>query len=133
MINTSKYVLSNDETKVLAKGLNFALTPEKVPIDDYVVATEQACGFLPERERDELRSKVCGITGNVKVPKPNISKEEKTALKALKKQETIMILPADMGKATVVMDKEKYEQKVKVMLSDTKTYEKLSDSLVVLW
>jgi len=36
-----------------------------------------------------------------------------------------MILPADRGKATVVLDKEDYNTKVKQMLSDTKTCEVL--------
>ena len=34
-----------------------------------------------------------------------------------------MIQPADKGKATVIMDTDEYEQKVR--LSDDKTYEKL--------
>lgn len=36
-----------------------------------------------------------------------------------------MILPADKGRATVLMDKDKYEQQVMNMLSDSHTYEKL--------
>ncbi|XP_072020698.1 uncharacterized protein [Amphiura filiformis] len=38
-----------------------------------------------------------------------------------------MILPADKGKATVVLDKEEYEEKVTIMLNDDKTYEKLKN------
>ena len=37
-----------------------------------------------------------------------------------------MIPPADKGKATVIMDTGEYEHKVKTMLSDDKTYEKLN-------
>ena len=36
-----------------------------------------------------------------------------------------MILPADKGRATVVMDKSEYEEKVNTMLNDAHTYEKL--------
>ena len=36
-----------------------------------------------------------------------------------------MILSADKGKATVIMDTAEYEQKVTTVLSDDKTYEKL--------
>ena len=36
-----------------------------------------------------------------------------------------MILPADKGRATVVMDKTEYEEKVNTMLNDAHTYEKL--------
>ena len=35
-----------------------------------------------------------------------------------------MILPADKGRATVVMDKTEYEEKVNTMLNDVHTYEK---------
>ena len=35
-----------------------------------------------------------------------------------------MILPADKGRATVVMDKTEHEEKVNTMLNDVHTYEK---------
>ena len=35
-----------------------------------------------------------------------------------------MILPADKGRATVVMDKTEYEENVNTMLNDVHTYEK---------
>lgn len=38
---------------------------------------------------------------------------------------TAMILPADEGQCTVVMDKQEYEDRVPALLSDTKTYEVL--------
>jgi len=37
-----------------------------------------------------------------------------------------MILPADKGKATVIMDTHEYEQTVTTMLSEHKNYEKLN-------
>lgn len=37
-----------------------------------------------------------------------------------------MILPADKGKTTVVLDKVNYDEKIEFMLSDASTYEKLS-------
>ena len=45
-----------------------------------------------------------------------IDKDERTALKTLRQDETITILPADKGNATVVMDTEEYKQKVKSLL-----------------
>ena len=38
-----------------------------------------------------------------------------------------MILPADKGKATVIMDSDECEQKVSTILSDEKTYEKMKE------
>ena len=39
----------------------------------------------------------------------------------------IIVLPADKGKATVVMHAAEYEDKVKEMLADERTYTKLSN------
>ena len=61
------------------------------------------------------------------MPTSNISNEERAAVRNIGKDTSIMILPADKGKATVVMDKEDYEKKVKDMLSDKQTYLKLDN------
>ena len=63
---------------------------------------------------------------SAKLPKPNITKKERQALIESRKEKSIMILPADNGKATFIMGTGEYEQKVKTMLSDNKTYEKLN-------
>ena len=65
-----------------------------------------------------------GAINSSKTPKSNISKAEKTALRSLKQEDSIMILPADKGRAKVVMDKTEYEEKVNTMLNDAHTYEK---------
>jgi len=52
----------------------------------------------------------------VKPPRSDIGKDECRAIDDLRKRRDIMILPADKGKATVVLD---YKTKVKQMLSDT--------------
>jgi len=68
----------------------------------------------------------CRSCCNAKPPVPNISKEEKLALDKLRKDTSIQILPADKGRATVIMDKDDYETRVKDMLEDEKTYGKLN-------
>ena len=47
-----------------------------------------------------------------KPPKPNISKTERQALKSLQDDDSIIILPADKGNATVVMDRLEYSNKL---------------------
>ncbi|XP_072021904.1 uncharacterized protein [Amphiura filiformis] len=66
-----------------------------------------------------------GVLKSSNNTKSNLSKEEKRALVDLKKDDKIMILPADKGKSTVVLNKVDYEEKVNNMLSDEKTYQKL--------
>ena len=58
-------------------------------------------------------------------PNRNVTREEEEALKELKNNEKIVILKADKGNATVVMNTEDYEEKVNSLLSDECTYEKL--------
>ena len=48
VINLSKRELSKAETTVLARGLNFAVTPDRLPVNDVIVQTEKACGLIPE-------------------------------------------------------------------------------------
>ena len=54
--------------------------------------------------------------------KSNISKHEQKAINNLRKDESIVITPADKGKALVVMDKVEYVREMEEKLSDTTTY-----------
>ena len=54
---------------------------------------------------DELRWEVRQALEKSKPPKPNISKTERQALKSPQDDNSIIILPADKGDATMVMDR----------------------------
>ena len=54
VVNILQCELKNAETKVLAKGLNYAIAPKQIPIEQYIVATEQACFTLPQTEVESL-------------------------------------------------------------------------------
>ena len=123
-----KYKTTKEEAAVLSKGLNFVVSPEAIPTDEYIVATEQACKFLSEEESHQLRAKVAGLLHSAKPPQSNMSKGERQALGNLAKNKDITILPADKGKATVIMDTEDYELKVKEMLDNKRTYEVLKSN-----
>jgi hypothetical protein len=125
VINISQRTLNNSEVTVLSKGLNYAVSPQKVPVTDYIVQTEKACKLLPPQERDSLRLEVAATCKSYSPSKPNITRSEREALYNLRKDKTIVILPADKGRATVVLDKEAYVEKVNVMLSDSRTYDRL--------
>jgi len=127
VVNLSKYKLTNSETKVLAvaKGLSFAVSSDTTPKKEYIVATKQASWHLPPDQAESLRADMAGLIYCAKPPQSNIGKDERRVIDDLKKRQDIMILAADKGKATVVLDKDDYKTKVKQMLSDTKTYEVL--------
>ena len=132
VINLSKYKLNSAKTSVLAKGLNYAVSPQDVCAEEFVLATELVCKNLPQADGVQLRSKIANVLKTSKLPQQNVTKEEKQAIKELKKKkkkkkESIIILPADKGKSTVVLDKTEYEEKFHSMLGDKKTYEELAD------
>ncbi|XP_072039092.1 uncharacterized protein [Amphiura filiformis] len=108
VINLSKYKLNDTQTKVLAKGLNYAVSPVDVCPDEFVLATELACKNLPYPEAVQLRSKVASTLRSSKPPKSNVSIHERKAINVLKKEDSFVILPADKRKATVVLDKQEY-------------------------
>ena len=100
------------------------MTVDKIPIVDFIVGIEKACKFLQpsSEESTSLRAECTKILRAAQPPKSNISKGERAALTALQKDENIIVLPADKGRATVVMDKLAYHQKAQDLLKDTNTY-----------
>ncbi|XP_078347130.1 uncharacterized protein LOC144632375 [Oculina patagonica] len=127
VINLSDRSLTDSEQSVLMKGLNFSVTPSKIPVEDIVAATELACTQLKDKSQAEsLRNEVVKIISKSKPPRSNISKAEREAIKYLAKDDSIVILPADKGRTTVILNKQDYHTKVKALLDDTNTYEKLT-------
>ncbi|XP_072023068.1 uncharacterized protein [Amphiura filiformis] len=123
--NCSQRILSDPELHVLARGLNFAVTEDEVPIVEFITATESACRNLPETQANELRSKVVNLVSKPKKIDSNISKDERKALQDLRKDQSIRILPADKGRLCVILDTTEYHQKCEALLGDTNTYKKL--------
>ena len=56
--------------------------------------------------------------------KPNITKDKTLAIKNIRKDDNIIILPADKANATVVMNKAEYTTKLETLVNDG-TYSKL--------
>ena len=57
-----------------------------------------------------------------------IRKAQETVLLNLRKEESVKVLLADKGRSIVVMDSDKYKEKVAVLLNDTKTFLKLTQT-----
>ena len=111
VLNLSNNKLNKAQNDVLKQGLNFAPTPSTIPVDDFIIATEKACWKVPEEERDTVRAKIVGAIKTAKMPKSNLTKDQSQAVKDLSKEKSILVLPADKGRCTVVMDTVDYEQK----------------------
>ena len=77
---------------------------------------------LDNGQADSLRGEITEILLEAKKPIPNLSKTESKALKELREDESIVILPADKGKCLVIMDNDEYIQKMEDKLKDVTTY-----------
>ena len=122
VVNISSKQLTEQQKSVLQKGMNFAITPTSLPSDEIIVPTEVACASLSETQANSLRTKVASALTSAKIKDSNLSKSERNVLKELKQDDSILVLPADKGRSTVIMDKSDYNQKAENMLSDRNTY-----------
>ena len=122
VINKSSRVLTDEETKLLAKGMNYAISPDNIPNVDLITGVELTCKNLESDERSQVRAEAAKVISASRPPKSNLNKSERNAIKDLRNDDSITILPADKGRCTVVMDVTDYEHKVKELLNDTNTY-----------
>ena len=112
---------------MLEKGFNFAITPKFVPKLDIINGVEAGLRKVRDEAAVQIaRSKVSKILKSAKPPQRNITHEEEEALKELKKDESIVILKADKGNATIIMNATEYNDKINCLLSDNSVYSKLS-------
>ena len=114
--------LTDSETAVLAKGLNFAPAPASIPTKRIVANVEYALRGIPQPVADATRLKITTLLRDAKLPARNLTPDESKALKTLKSSQNVIILPADKGRATVVLDRKDYDSKLSALLSDDKTY-----------
>lgn len=80
---------------------------------------------LSEPAKDNIRSRIASTIQSASITDSNLTKDEQQALKRLKNDKEIVILPADKGRVTVVMDKTDYYDKMDALANDKQTYELL--------
>ena len=125
--NTSSRPLDRNETRVLSYGQKHSVTPKRIPTEGIVSGVEAA----PSRQRKlsestkDIRSRIASTMQSALQDGGNLIKDEQHALKRLKNDEDIVILPADRGRVTVVMDKTDYHDKMDALVNDKQTYQEL--------
>ncbi|XP_064479104.1 uncharacterized protein LOC135392319 [Ornithodoros turicata] len=123
--NITSRQLSPLETSVLAKGHGFNLTTARPPLAKMVAAVEDGIRHLDSSIQEQVRLKAIGIMSKIQKQQcHNITREEHKALRSLQEDSKIVILPADKGNSTVVLDRQDYDGKIRDLL-DNSTYENL--------
>ncbi|GJQ81349.1 hypothetical protein Trydic_g20561 [Trypoxylus dichotomus] len=98
--NLSDRQLSKVAEQVLSKGI------------------ENAISILELNTAETVRQEVCTVLRNIRPSKKNLSTEKLKVLIELKRDEKIVILPADKGNATMVLTTRDYKDKMQKLLDD---------------
>ena len=93
--------LTHIEIDLLRKGLNFSIASKTLPNKDIIVTIDDAVKDL-EKELTLQNSKHL---------KDNLSKDKRKDLKKLPSDTSIVILPGDKGRSTVILNREDYLEK----------------------
>ena len=124
VINLSSRQLIEQEIISLQNGLNFATTPRSIPISRIVANIETGIYNLPHSSKAPIR---VSILKNRKPETTNNISKQLAAIRNLKQDPSIVIVPADKGRATVVMNTAEYKEKVRALLKDSSTYMKITE------
>ena len=118
MINLSNRQLSEHETSALQNGLNFATIPKTVPTSRIMANVESGLYNLSGSAKATIRASVVNILKNSKPEATqNITRQQRAAVQSLQQDPSITVVPADKGKAVVVMDMAEYREKVHTLLT----------------
>ena len=126
VVNLSSHTLTDIESSILKKGLNFALSPRSIPTETIICNIEDCIQNLNALDKETVRQDCALVLRRAKIPKNNVTKEEQLTLRSLKSNNDIVILKADKGGATVILDKEAYNAKMLDHLTTGGSYRKLN-------
>ncbi|BHF72542.1 ATPase asna1 [Sparganum proliferum] len=124
VINLSSRVLTTAEENVLSKGMKY--NPSDSNYLNFLASFESiitSAGLTEEEQFTIRNSTVQALKNRNKFS--TLSGDEKKALNSLKTDENIIILPADKGGSTTIMNKTDYTEKMMTLLKDESTYEPL--------
>lgn len=103
--------LSGGEVSLLRKELNLAVTPN-IPSTE-IIANVESVVRPPNAEQSDT---INNILQHADPPKPNITKEQRGALRSLKENNSVMIPPADKGGSSIVFDTDTYHATMSALI-----------------
>jgi anionic cell wall polymer biosynthesis LytR-Cps2A-Psr (LCP) family protein len=81
-------------SSLLQKGLNYAVTSRNVPTEDILAGVEEAVQFLPVESAEAARQETVRVIKSASKPRVNLTRTERAALRNLKNNTDLTILPA---------------------------------------
>nr|VZI46282.1 unnamed protein product [Spirometra erinaceieuropaei] len=119
--NLSSKQLTDDQIKVLQHESGYN-TEDAQPVD-FIAALEATLSKTKATEdtKNSIRQRVASLIISHR-SRRTISPVEVNALKELKGDEEIVFVPANKGRATVILDKSEYVAKAQELLNDNQSY-----------
>jgi hypothetical protein len=111
VVNLSEVPLDEEACSALSEGLNYAVALAFVPVNDILCRVEKATGALPEETAEEIRQETVRILKGSRKPKNNLTGAKRRALRALKANKALIVLPADKGNVVMVLGTLDYKQR----------------------
>nr|VZI22161.1 unnamed protein product [Spirometra erinaceieuropaei] len=119
--NLSSKELTKDQMQVLRHEASFN-TADAKPVNMIAAVESILCQTkATEETKNLIRHQVSSLLMAHR-PREVLSKVERDALRELKADKDLVIVPADKGRATVVLDRTDYLQKAKGLLEDRQFY-----------
>jgi hypothetical protein len=118
VINLSGRMLDDGVSSLLQKSLNYDVTPCTITTEDILAGVEEAVQSLPVEMAEEARQETVRFIKSSSRPRDNLTRAEREALRTLKKNTDLTILPADKGNATVVLNTVDHKQKITSLLEN---------------
>ncbi|BHF61911.1 hypothetical protein SprV_0100489100 [Sparganum proliferum] len=125
--NLSSKQLTEQQLRVLQHETCFN-TADADPVD-FIAALEAM--LVRSGTSDDIKHSVRQrVTSLLMTHRPTkcISQSESKAMRGLKREDSIIIIPADKGRSTVVMNREDYNEKAKALLDDREFYRPAQNS-----
>ncbi|XP_045463784.1 uncharacterized protein LOC123673342 [Harmonia axyridis] len=95
------------------------MTSHKLPTETIITQEESAISHLPPTEAEETRQDIASTLRRAKLSPSNISRSERICLRNLHNNSDIIVLPADKGDATVILNTSDYVEKMSSLLKSS--------------
>jgi hypothetical protein len=83
VINLTDVPLEDTAYSALSKGLNYAVAPAVLPIEDFLSSVDKAVGSLPQETAEEVSQQTVRILKASTKSKNNLCRDDSRALQAL--------------------------------------------------
>jgi hypothetical protein len=96
---------------------SYAVAPGRIPAKDFL-CVEKAIVTLLEETAEEIRQETVRTLKGSLQPKDNLTGAERRALRPLKANDSLNVLPADKSNAAAVLGTSDYNKKIATLLQD---------------